>query len=323
MAGLLTTARSVARVGGALLGTAVVVAVVGAVVATVAPVVATATALAALGAVAALTAGLASLGARLGLTGLDGRGSGGGRGGHGGLLDGLRLHDGGPLFAGLDDCLDRCRAGTFPAGAGRALGYRLRGDRGCCGGRGSRGGGGLGGGRGTVSSYALLLLDGRDELALAHPSGPADAQARRESLQLGQHHGGQAGARATARLGRGAGGGVAGDRRCAGDVGEEFGGVAQLKGPSQGSGVGHDQPGVPVVRPGGTDRVGLYEFLRCREAGASNRHMAVTVEIREPLGARGSPPGWLPPTRCRCPSNAHVPDYAASRRANRMWTNRR
>ena len=68
--------------------------------------------------------------------------------------------------------------------------------------------------------------------------------------------------------------------------------MSLTKGPSQGSGAGRDQPGVPVMRPGGTDRVGIRELLESLEAsetGAleSYRLVAVTVLIRELLSARG------------------------------------
>jgi len=71
--------------------------------------------------------------------------------------------------------------------------------------------------------------------------------------------------------------------------------VSLTKGPSQGSGAGLDQPGVPVMRPGGTDRVGireLLEWLEASETGAleSNRLVAVTVLIRELLMLGGDPP---------------------------------
>ena len=77
-----------------------------------------------------------------------------------------------------------------------------------------------------------------------------------DRLQLGQHHGGQAGAGATrTRLGRGAGGGVAGAGSVPG-ASERSSVVSLTKGPSQGSGVGPCRPGVPVVRATRRDRPG-------------------------------------------------------------------
>ncbi len=54
-------------------------------------------------------------------------------------------------------------------------------------------------GHGTRGA-ALALLDGRDELALAHPGGAGHAQGLREALQLGQQH--RAEPAAAARPGR-------------------------------------------------------------------------------------------------------------------------
>src|SRR6478735_690453 len=59
--------------------------------------------------------------------------------------------------------------------------------------------GGLGGGRG--GSSGLRLLDDLDQLALAHPRSPPDAEAGRDLLQLGQDHALEAGAGAAAPCG--------------------------------------------------------------------------------------------------------------------------
>ncbi len=206
------------------------------------------------------------------------------------------------LFRGLGTgTFPRVRVGRSAAGAASAATAPRRGCR---------------SGRGFPDAATLLLLDGRDELALPHPPGAADAQLGGHLLQLGQHLGGQAGAGATrTRLGRGTGGGVAGRSRCAWCVGEEFGGVAQLKGPSQGSGAGFIRPGVPDVLAIRRDRPGRAALCDL------GRRWTVALLAR---GSSRSPqdgdewmttPRLLPPARCRGDSNAHVPVVAASRRA--------
>src|SRR5690606_15732027 len=208
--GAVVTAVVAAVVAVAAVAVAVSVAVVAVAVTPLAPAAALAPALTALAPRLALVGVGGGLGRLCGLflllgdglhgLGLSGRGSGGRGGGRlGGLLGGL----GGGLRGGF---LGSLGTGTFPARPGGPL----RGGR-----RFGRGGGLGGGSRRAFSGTAtLLLLDGRDELALPHPPGPADAELGSDLLQLGQHLGGQAGAGATrAGLGRGAGGGVAGRRR--------------------------------------------------------------------------------------------------------------
>src|SRR5580692_10984290 len=53
-----------------------------------------------------------------------------------------------------------------------------------------------------AGASALVRLNRLDELALAHPAGAGDGQGLRDALQLGHEQRGEAGASATARLGR-------------------------------------------------------------------------------------------------------------------------
>src|SRR5207253_11162166 len=76
---------------------------------------------------------------------------------------------------------------------------------------------------GDTAVAALALLDGGDQLALAHPSGAGDTERRGHALQLGKQHRGKAAAR-TPTTGRA--------RRLlrrlgAGDIRRHVGGVAQ------------------------------------------------------------------------------------------------
>ena len=107
----------------------------------------------------------------------------------------------------------RSRRGRRSAGASRparcSAGRRRSGSRPAPRRRARRPGGSPPGGRGWRArwrpgrrSRRLALLDGLDQLALAHPGGAADAQLPGQALQLGEHHAGQAGGALAGGLGR-------------------------------------------------------------------------------------------------------------------------
>src|SRR2546423_10928545 len=116
----------------------------------------------------------------------------------------------------------------------------------------------VGGARTGYPALALSLLDRGDQLALAHPSGPGDAERGSHALQFGEQHRGQAAARAPApgRAGRLL------RRRDAGNIRRHVGGVAQWipsLGGSEGPGshlVAGRPPVHPLHRPGTADGLG-------------------------------------------------------------------
>src|SRR5690606_39823993 len=115
----------------------------------------------------------------------------------------------GRLGVGLVGGLLLALAGLLGGGRGFGagdllLGLALRRRGAAAGPRGLRlGSGSLLAPRRALLLTALLLLDGGDELALAHPGHAGDAEAGRERLELGEHHRRQAGARPTAPGGGG------------------------------------------------------------------------------------------------------------------------